>query len=86
MSKEKNPKGMEAKTKNSIKEIPVTISAFSIGIFKILIVEDFMKGDILPIAKAAKVPIMVATTEANKAMINVFFSALSIISSLNISA
>jgi hypothetical protein len=63
-------------TKISISEIPVTISALSIGI--LVIPSNIVRGIffILFIAKAAAVPIIVAIRADKKAISNVVYKAL----------
>jgi hypothetical protein len=75
------PKVKPTLIKRSIKEIPVTISAFNIGIFvmPIKIARPFFF--ILRIARQAIVPINVAKREAKKAIINVLYNAVKITSS-----
>ena len=62
--------------KRSIREIPVTMSAFNIGIFvtPIINVRDMLLNDWIPMAPA--VPIIVAIMAERSAIVNVVYRAL----------
>ena len=70
-----NPKVKRIATNKSIKEIPVTMSAFNKGIF--VIATSIVRGIlfILLIAMAAAVPIMVAISADKNAIISVVYKA-----------
>jgi len=77
------PKVNLSATNKSISEIPVTISALSIGILVIAIIMVRGVFFILLIAIAAAVPIMVAISADKTAIINVVYKAFIILSFLN---
>ena len=70
-----NPKRIPKLRKRSISEIPVTISAFSIGILVIPIRTALVRLCIPFIPTQAAVPIMVAIKEETKAIISVVYNA-----------
>jgi hypothetical protein len=79
-----NPREIPNAIKASIREMPVTISAFSIGI--LVIPMKMVRGTrFMPlIAMAAAVPIITAIREDKNAMSSVLYSAVIIVSLENI--
>ena len=79
-----NPREMPKAIKASIREIPVTISALSMGIFVIPITIVRLTGFMLLMAMAAAVPIMQAARAEIRAIINVLYNAEIMLASENI--
>ena len=78
-----NPSENRNAMKSSIREMPVTISAFSMGMLvtPIMVVRNFRCMDWIPIAAA--VPMTVAIRADRRAMIRVVYRAFIICSFLN---
>ena len=66
------PKEIPKAINASIREIPVTISAFSMGMLVMPMITVFGKGFMLLMAMAAAVPMTVAKRAEAKAMTRVF--------------